>query len=398
MFVLLGIALFLAMVEASVPALWRREGIEYDIGKKNLGNRGVDGNHIQLRINSDQNQMKLIEEAYRWLNNLETRKNTYDNELDNLQMDVRDEEHDIDELSQEVDNNKQQIQQLQNTICSLLESMCEQKVDPCMPCPWISTVAPTPMEISRTPELTTAATNNVTTTTTTPKPPTPRPSPDPSASCGEPASPPNGYVEKNGTNLNSLIFLHCNSGFDLIGESKMICTAIWSASDSKYQYSWAPPMSVICKANGNPTPKPKPTTTTSKPVVTKPKPVTTTVLKPTFQPGTISISKSVKTMTLKPGKMTKSNISGQDSSTKKKIAPKRLWVDSFRIHEQHDSLDRRGFPERCFEPMEVGVCKASLPRYFYNKEKEECEFFNYGGCKGNKNNFETLKECQTICS
>ena len=39
-----------------------------------------------------------------------------------------------------------------------------------------------------------------------------------------------------------------------------MCTAMWNAIDSKYQYSWAPPMSAICKSNGNPSPVAQTTT------------------------------------------------------------------------------------------------------------------------------------------
>lgn len=51
----------------------------------------------------------------------------------------------------------------------------------------------------------------------------------------------------------------------------------------------------------------------------------------------------------------------------------------------------------CSMPKEVGPCKALLPRFYYNKKKEQCEEFNYGGCFGNGNNFNTLAKCQKAC-
>ena len=36
-------------------------------------------------------------------------------------------------------------------------------------------------------------------------------------------------------------------------------------------------------------------------------------------------------------------------------------------------------------------------RYFHNSTSGLCEQFIYGGCEGNDNNFETLKECQERC-
>lgn len=51
----------------------------------------------------------------------------------------------------------------------------------------------------------------------------------------------------------------------------------------------------------------------------------------------------------------------------------------------------------CSLPKEVGPCKALLPRFYYNKKKEQCEEFNYGGCFGNGNNFNTFAKCQKAC-
>ena len=45
----------------------------------------------------------------------------------------------------------------------------------------------------------------------------------------------------------------------------------------------------------------------------------------------------------------------------------------------------------------VGPCEAAMPRYYYDTESESCEFFYYGGCEGNANNFETRKECVDEC-
>ena len=46
---------------------------------------------------------------------------------------------------------------------------------------------------------------------------------------------------------------------------------------------------------------------------------------------------------------------------------------------------------------ETGVCRAYFERYFYNASSELCENFIYGGCGGNQNNFQTMKECYDMC-
>ena len=51
----------------------------------------------------------------------------------------------------------------------------------------------------------------------------------------------------------------------------------------------------------------------------------------------------------------------------------------------------------CTLPMNVGLCLARIPRWWYNKEYKRCYRFNYGGCSGNNNNFQTEAVCRAIC-
>ncbi|CAK5014651.1 unnamed protein product [Meloidogyne enterolobii] len=52
--------------------------------------------------------------------------------------------------------------------------------------------------------------------------------------------------------------------------------------------------------------------------------------------------------------------------------------------------------QTCKLEQVVGPCKAAIPRWWY--DNGECKEFKYGGCKGNDNNFETLQECQQTCN
>ena len=38
-----------------------------------------------------------------------------------------------------------------------------------------------------------------------------------------------------------------------------------------------------------------------------------------------------------------------------------------------------------------------MTRYFYNAKTGYCEPFEYGGCGGNKNNFQMLSDCTVTC-
>ncbi|GBM17505.1 Papilin [Araneus ventricosus] len=53
--------------------------------------------------------------------------------------------------------------------------------------------------------------------------------------------------------------------------------------------------------------------------------------------------------------------------------------------------------EFCNLEKEVGPCRAAFRRYFFNKRTGQCEKFIYGGCQGNENNFESQQECENHC-
>uniref|UniRef100_A0A158PC33 Kunitz/Bovine pancreatic trypsin inhibitor domain protein n=1 Tax=Angiostrongylus cantonensis TaxID=6313 RepID=A0A158PC33_ANGCA len=51
----------------------------------------------------------------------------------------------------------------------------------------------------------------------------------------------------------------------------------------------------------------------------------------------------------------------------------------------------------CVQNQESGVGSAQLTRFYFNKLNKLCEKFVYFGAGGNRNNFQTLEECQTQC-
>ncbi|XP_043560027.1 tissue factor pathway inhibitor-like [Chiloscyllium plagiosum] len=53
--------------------------------------------------------------------------------------------------------------------------------------------------------------------------------------------------------------------------------------------------------------------------------------------------------------------------------------------------------EICTYKADGGDCKAINKRYYFNIFTQKCEAFIYGGCGGNENNFETMKECLAKC-
>ena len=53
--------------------------------------------------------------------------------------------------------------------------------------------------------------------------------------------------------------------------------------------------------------------------------------------------------------------------------------------------------ENCASEPERGPCKAKIPRYYFDKDENICKTFIYGGCEGNLNNYETKKDCFKTC-
>uniref|UniRef100_A0A8C1IVC2 Tissue factor pathway inhibitor n=1 Tax=Cyprinus carpio TaxID=7962 RepID=A0A8C1IVC2_CYPCA len=51
----------------------------------------------------------------------------------------------------------------------------------------------------------------------------------------------------------------------------------------------------------------------------------------------------------------------------------------------------------CHLEEEPGPCRGLVPRYYFDYKSQECKRFFYGGCFGNANNFKTIKECHERC-
>ncbi|XP_076052530.1 kunitz-type anticoagulant protein Ir-CPI-like isoform X1 [Oratosquilla oratoria] len=51
----------------------------------------------------------------------------------------------------------------------------------------------------------------------------------------------------------------------------------------------------------------------------------------------------------------------------------------------------------CHLKFDQGPCEALMYRWGFNSATQRCEEFQYGGCQGNENNFESLEDCRDAC-
>ena len=51
----------------------------------------------------------------------------------------------------------------------------------------------------------------------------------------------------------------------------------------------------------------------------------------------------------------------------------------------------------CSEDKEIGPCRGSFPRWYFDTAMQKCLPFNYGGCRGNNNRFMNQEECVRMC-
>lgn len=51
----------------------------------------------------------------------------------------------------------------------------------------------------------------------------------------------------------------------------------------------------------------------------------------------------------------------------------------------------------CSLEAETGPCRASMPRWAFDMRQRKCVRFIYGGCAGNRNNFDSEEYCMAVC-
>ncbi|XP_052442967.1 low-density lipoprotein receptor-related protein 11 isoform X1 [Carassius gibelio] len=88
---------------------------------------------------------------------------------------------------------------------------------------------------------------------------------------------------------------------------------------------------------------------------------------------------------------------GPDTQTEAEAqTPAEIQLEESPKSEQHLHYDFSS-PDPCAAPPAVGPCKGVFPRWYYESKTGECQHFQYGGCKGNHNNFLQKSDCINEC-
>ncbi|XP_042656287.1 amyloid-like protein 2 isoform X3 [Tyto alba] len=64
------------------------------------------------------------------------------------------------------------------------------------------------------------------------------------------------------------------------------------------------------------------------------------------------------------------------------------------VSEKEVSSDMKSV---CSQEAMTGPCRAVMPRWYFDSNKRKCIRFIYGGCGGNRNNFESEEYCMAVC-
>ncbi|XP_077466817.1 amyloid beta precursor like protein 2 isoform X2 [Stigmatopora argus] len=73
--------------------------------------------------------------------------------------------------------------------------------------------------------------------------------------------------------------------------------------------------------------------------------------------------------------------------------------ESSRMTESREDLDKslEEVKAVCAVEAETGPCRASMPRWHFDMSQRKCVLFIYGGCAGNRNNFDSEEYCMAVC-
>ncbi|KAI5611932.1 collagen, type XXVIII, alpha 1b precursor, partial [Silurus asotus] len=53
--------------------------------------------------------------------------------------------------------------------------------------------------------------------------------------------------------------------------------------------------------------------------------------------------------------------------------------------------------DACQQPLDPGPCREYVVKWYYEPKANSCAQFWFGGCRGNRNRFDTESMCRKSC-
>ncbi|XP_058050242.1 amyloid beta precursor like protein 2 isoform X1 [Ahaetulla prasina] len=99
----------------------------------------------------------------------------------------------------------------------------------------------------------------------------------------------------------------------------------------------------------------------------------------------------------------------QEENEEEVVVDQDYYYDSYKDYNEEPpspSSKERTFSDKeimndvkavCSQEAMTGPCRAVMPRWYFDMYKKKCIRFIYGGCGGNRNNFESEEYCMAVC-
>ncbi|KAG7255485.1 hypothetical protein CRUP_006682, partial [Coryphaenoides rupestris] len=87
----------------------------------------------------------------------------------------------------------------------------------------------------------------------------------------------------------------------------------------------------------------------------------------------------------------------EDEKVEEKTTEERKDSRQEEEEEEEEDQNLREVKAVCGLEPEPGPCRASMPRWHFDMVLRKCVRFVYGGCSGNRNNFDTAEYCMAVC-
>uniref|UniRef100_A0A8C4WM14 Amyloid beta like protein 2 n=1 Tax=Gopherus evgoodei TaxID=1825980 RepID=A0A8C4WM14_9SAUR len=101
----------------------------------------------------------------------------------------------------------------------------------------------------------------------------------------------------------------------------------------------------------------------------------------------------------------------EDEEEEEVVEDRDYYYDNYKVDDYNEetpteSSNDRSLSEKemisdmkavCSQEAMTGPCRAVMPRWYFDLYKRKCIRFIYGGCGGNRNNFESEEYCMAVC-